>query len=466
MKPHVPFPLFIAIGLILAAGCVDTTNKNSINSSSDTTGSRLNETPTISSPLKRLLVVSATGFSCPANLSAFFDNETVGTVNPTSPLHVMVSEGNISDTHYCSNYGVTGDGTDETTELQNCLDAASSGDIVSLPTGLPTILTGQPVDIPAGIELAGNGATLKLKDDADLSQYHGYYTGNYYVGSDTWIHHVVFDGNMANQNVPDYCGAGRNYRWDTDYYFPRCPNVGIVMPYADNVLFEYNEVKNYGGYSLEVYYGDDVIIQHNIVHDGWQYGIILAGKSSDYVDNALIEHNFIYDMGQCGVKTVYATNSIINGNTIHVPGLYDLFTLDHTPYGSPAPTGVRLYSADGPNDHITISNNYISGNGGDNDEIAIQSDNTDNSYITITNNTVYDVDLGMNLPLGTTAYVVGNGVYNANTCYYDGMVDPHTFSDNACEESTPTPTPSSTPAMIPTTVPTTLPTPTKKGELY
>jgi hypothetical protein len=448
MKFIVPFPLVVAVGLILAAGCVDTATRNSTNSSSETTDSGFVETPDTTSPLQRLPVVSTTDFSYPPDLSVFRDNETVGTVNPTSALHPAVSGGTLPVTHSCSDYGVTGDGTDETTELQNCLDAAGPGDIVKLPMGSPTILTGRPVDIPAHIELAGNGATLKLKDNAALSQYRGYYTGNYYVGSGTWIHHVVFDGNMANQDLPHSCGAGRNFRWDTDYYFPRCPNVGIVMSDANGVLFEYNEVRNYGGYSLEVYYSDDVIIQHNIVHDGWQYGIILAGKSSDYVDNALIQHNVIYDMGQCGVKTVYATNSIISENTIHLPGLYDLFTLDHIPYGSPAPAGVRLYSADGPNDHITISDNFISGSGGDNNETAIKSDTTGNTDITITNNAVYNVDLGMNLTLGANAYVVGNGVYTANTCYFDRMADPYTFSDNVCEEGLPDSTPTSLPGDL------------------
>ena len=437
MKLTVPFLLVVVVGLVLAAGCVDTTNNSTVNSSSTPTDSGLPETPTITSPSKSVPFAPATGFAYTVNRSVFRDNVTVGTGNPAAPLQPKGAGGTTPNIHSCSEYGVTGDGTDETTELQNCLDAARWGDIVSLPTGSPTILTGKPVEIPAGIELAGNGATLRLKDNAALSQYRGYYTGNYYVGSHAWIHHVVFDGNMANQDLPKYCGAGRNFRWDTDYYFPRCPNVGIVMLEADGVLFEYNEVRNYGGYSLEVYYSDDVVIRHNIVHDGWQYGIILAGKSSDYVENAVIEHNLIYNMGQCGVKTVYAANSIINENILHMPGLYDLFTLDHPPYGSPAPAGVRLYSADGPNDHITISHNFISGNGGDNNETAIKSDTTGNTDITIINNVVYDVNLGMNLTLGANAYVVGNGVYNATTCYYDGMAYPYTFSENACEKGIP-----------------------------
>jgi hypothetical protein len=38
--------------------------------------------------------VSISGISYPANLSVVLDNETVGTVKPTTPLYLMISEGN------------------------------------------------------------------------------------------------------------------------------------------------------------------------------------------------------------------------------------------------------------------------------------------------------------------------------------------------------------------------------------
>jgi len=102
MKLIVPFALFSALGIILAAGCIaptdkaslNTTARNTLNSSSNTTGSGLNTTPNSTSPLKGSLVVSATGFSYPANLSVSLDNDTVGVVNPTAPLYLRVSEGN------------------------------------------------------------------------------------------------------------------------------------------------------------------------------------------------------------------------------------------------------------------------------------------------------------------------------------------------------------------------------------
>jgi hypothetical protein len=94
MKPTGLFAVFMIIGLLCAAGCVTTTTKNTQNSSSATTESRLLVTPTSTPPLQGSLIVSARGFSYPTDLTVFLDNTTVGTVNPTSPLYLMVSEGN------------------------------------------------------------------------------------------------------------------------------------------------------------------------------------------------------------------------------------------------------------------------------------------------------------------------------------------------------------------------------------
>jgi len=96
MKPAVPFALFTALGLILATGCVATTDKNMVNASSDTKDSVIPApaTPNSTSPLQGSLVVSVAGFSYPENLSVILDNLTVGTVNPTSSLYLMAPEGN------------------------------------------------------------------------------------------------------------------------------------------------------------------------------------------------------------------------------------------------------------------------------------------------------------------------------------------------------------------------------------
>jgi hypothetical protein len=106
MKLIVPFALFMAVGFILAAGCVAMTNKNTVNATtaasfapfSNTSDPGLNKTinatANSTSELKGSLRVSISGILYPANLSVVLDNETVGTVNPTTPLYLRVSEGN------------------------------------------------------------------------------------------------------------------------------------------------------------------------------------------------------------------------------------------------------------------------------------------------------------------------------------------------------------------------------------
>jgi len=103
MKLIVPFALLMTAGFIVAAGCVVPTNNGSVNASasapstitSDTGVKKtINATMNTPSELKGSLKVSVSGISYPENLSVVLDNETVGTVNPATPLFLMVSEGN------------------------------------------------------------------------------------------------------------------------------------------------------------------------------------------------------------------------------------------------------------------------------------------------------------------------------------------------------------------------------------
>jgi len=106
MKLIVPFALFISVGIIMAAGCITTTNKNSVNlttavsfapfsnTSDPFLNKSINETANITSRSEGSLRVSISGISYPANLSVVLDNENVGMVKPTKPLYLMVSEGN------------------------------------------------------------------------------------------------------------------------------------------------------------------------------------------------------------------------------------------------------------------------------------------------------------------------------------------------------------------------------------
>jgi hypothetical protein len=109
MKLIVPFALCIAVGFIVATGCVTTTTKNAVNVTTapsvapivPTPGNGMNETVnttanSTSISLKGSLRVSVSGISNPANLTVILDNETVGTVSPATPLYLMASEGSHS----------------------------------------------------------------------------------------------------------------------------------------------------------------------------------------------------------------------------------------------------------------------------------------------------------------------------------------------------------------------------------
>lgn len=88
------FALFMAVGFLLAAGCVAVTNKNGVNTVTNTSDPGTNATDDSISMLTGSLKVSISGITDPANLPVVLDNEPVGTVNPGTPLYLMVSEGN------------------------------------------------------------------------------------------------------------------------------------------------------------------------------------------------------------------------------------------------------------------------------------------------------------------------------------------------------------------------------------
>ena len=108
MKLIVPFALCIAVGLVMAAGCITTTTKHAENTSATISNTPIVTTPetgvnkttntttnsTSISRLKGSLRVSVSGIPNPANLTVILDNETVGTVSPATPLYLMTSEGN------------------------------------------------------------------------------------------------------------------------------------------------------------------------------------------------------------------------------------------------------------------------------------------------------------------------------------------------------------------------------------
>jgi len=106
MRLIVPFALVMAVGCILATGCVALANKDTVNATTTVSIAQfsnmadpgihqtINATTDNTSTQKGSLRVSIRGIPYPANLSVVLDNETVGTVEPPTPLYLMVPEGN------------------------------------------------------------------------------------------------------------------------------------------------------------------------------------------------------------------------------------------------------------------------------------------------------------------------------------------------------------------------------------
>jgi parallel beta-helix repeat protein len=227
----------------------------------------------------------------------------------------------------------------------------------------------------------------------------GYGDSLFVVGAYSYVHHLKFNGNMDNQD-------------DT-------PN-GVYL--LTDSRFENNEVFKVSAYMLGTYKGDNIIINNNIIHDTRQYGIATSGEGfpvvNDYSNNITITNNTIYNCGQVGIKIRQTSNSLVKGNIITVPtSLYD-----------DVPAGIRLYTFDGANHHITITNNQISGPG--DGSIAISSDDSANSYISITNNQIINADTGIKINFNN-GIITGNSITYRSSCIAN-RGSGNTISGNSC----------------------------------
>jgi len=309
------------------------------------------------------------------------------------PTQVVAS----SSTLYLTDFGIKGDGTDETAKVKSAFDYVRSHSIktVIFPAN-KVIGINDYIETPENIELVGNGCTIRLINNAKINHENSFF----YIHAGDYAHDLIFDGNMDNQG-----GSATNG----------------VMVYS-NVRFENNEVKNVGAYSVSTYTGDNIVINNNRIHDSWQYGIATSGEGfpsvSDYSNNITITNNIIYNCGQVGIKIRQTSNSLVKGNIITVPtSIYD-----------DAPAGIRLYTFDGANHHITITNNQISGPG--DGSIAISSDDSANLYISITNNQITNANTGIKITFNN-GIITGNSITYRSTCIAN-RGSGNTVSGNSC----------------------------------
>ena len=302
----------------------------------------------------------------------------------------------VCPTIYLTDFGIKGDGSDETAKLQSALDYAWAHSTCSVvfPSD-KTIGISRTIESPEFVELIGNGCTIKLIDHSGMA----YGDSLFIVGAHSYVHHMKFNGNMDNQD-------------DT-------PN-GVYL--LTDSRFENNEVFKVSAYMLGTFKGDNIIINNNIIHDTRQYGIATSGEGfpvvKDYSNNITITNNIIYNCGQVGIKIRQTSNSLVKGNIITVP----------TSLHDDAPAGIRLYTFDGANHHITITNNQISGPG--DGSIAISSDDSANSYISITNNQIINADTGIKINFNN-GIITGNSITYRSACIAN-RGSGNTISGNSC----------------------------------
>jgi parallel beta-helix repeat protein len=287
----------------------------------------------------------------------------------------------LSSALYLDQFGIRGDGTDETSKLQSAFDYARDHSIrtVVFPQNKVITITSM-VRFWGGLTVVGNGSTLKRKAYASM-----------YPGSML----SVWDGARVSGLIID-----GNY-WTDDYGNPETySDNGVIL--GDNVVFDNNEVKNVRAYSVQVYGDSNVVITNNKIHESYQYGITTGGGVGGESHNITVTGNTIYNCQQVGIKIRGTHGAVIRNNKITMA--------ENSQFGR----GISLYSYDLPNDDILIDGNTITGSfkGGNMD--GISSDNSQNTKIRITNNIVSKCDIGIDLHF-TGGTITGNKISECST---------------------------------------------------
>ena len=258
-----------------------------------------------------------------------------------------------SSTLYLDQYGIKGDGTDETTKLQTALNYAASHAVktVVFPKSKIIGLKSNSIRFPDGITYNGNGCTLKRLDKVD---------------SDVFLKFGAASGGSGLEAYGFIIDCNTMLVWSG--------GDGVIL--NSNVYFHDNEVKNAREYTISCYGSKNVRIVNNIVHDNYQYGICTGGGDAGGVThNIQVIGNTVYNNGEVGIKIRGTHDSVISGNKVTMA----VFAGSHTD----TQRGIALYSFDYPNDNIQIINNRISGEGD-----AISQDDNRNTNIKISGNII------------------------------------------------------------------------------
>ena len=294
----------------------------------------------------------------------------------TNYIQVSAPDTSLSSILYLDQYGIKGDGTDETTKLQSAINYAHNNGYkyVTFPKNKVIGLQSSSIRFLDGIIYNGNGCTLKRLNRVDSDVFLRFGAASGGSGLEAF-------GFIIDSNSQDIYSAGD----------------GVYL--NSNVYFHDNEVKNCREYSVSCYGAKNVRITNNVIHDGRQYGIATGGGDVTGVSHTIVvTGNTIYNMQEVGIKIRGTHDSVISNNKVTLPEI-----------AGQDSEGITLYSLDYGNANVEISGNTVIGNlgRGSGTGTCIESQSSANTGIKILNNRVSSCDTGIHI-LYSNALISGN----------------------------------------------------------
>jgi hypothetical protein len=264
--------------------------------------------------------------------------------------------------------GTTGNGTDNATAINACIDAAvtNGGGIVKFGIGIYRVSSNIIVaDDENNVILEGSGrlASILYLDNVLIAM----------RGDNGGSVNMVYKGNYDETNL-----------------------ISTVWLKGKNVTFKNNEIYNSNSISLNIIQstlgdGNDknYIIENNYIHDGIADGIHIHG----YCSSALIKGNTIENVGDDAIATGFFTTSDVNDvvicdNIIDKIGARGIGILGFS-------NGIKVHNN-------IIKNTWLAG-------ILIECSTGNISNIDITNNKLYNVG-GYSPSFWTRGVGVGGGI--------------------------------------------------------
>lgn len=227
-------------------------------------------------------------------------------------------------------YGVVGNGTDESTNIQNAANDATGGSLY-FPGGSGEVYVFEDVEIFAGTTVfMGKGATLKLKAIAQVLT--GFSTSPLFnvMGANVTFTGLRVDGNKANQTPCAPGSSGCGYAECECYSNPTLGGAGSAFRagikadgYTNsglgNLRVENCEFSNMFGDAISATNFDDLYVVGNRSNDSYR-GLLEfgGGNGSTYGRNVVVAHNSVYNVERYNAFVLNSINGLVfDGNIIN-----------------------------------------------------------------------------------------------------------------------------------------------------